>query len=41
LFRDSLGRLHTVISDASETVVLMVAGQPLTVKGARTTGVAR
>ncbi|MEP9393043.1 bifunctional adenosylcobinamide kinase/adenosylcobinamide-phosphate guanylyltransferase [Gordonia sp. VNK1] len=41
LFRDSLGRLNTVISDASETVVLMVAGQPLTVKGARTTGVAR
>ncbi|MGW5520715.1 bifunctional adenosylcobinamide kinase/adenosylcobinamide-phosphate guanylyltransferase [Gordonia sp. NPDC003950] len=33
LFRDALGRLNTAIADASESVVLMVAGQPLSVKG--------
>lgn len=32
LYRDELGRLNTAMADAADTVVLVVAGQPLTLK---------
>ena len=32
-FRDQAGRVNRTLADAADTVVLMVSGQPLTVKG--------
>jgi adenosylcobinamide kinase/adenosylcobinamide-phosphate guanylyltransferase len=32
-FRDTLGRLNMAVAEAADTVLLVVAGQPLTIKG--------